>query len=253
MGDRALDGLKQVMLVKSRVMLPFLIPYLTQPPVNINALCKLCCCASTEVLSKHLSKILHTLVHALALTLYTTPSTSATTTTTTPTSTQAEWVNECELLLLSIEEPDGIRTIVTELLSVASSVDNKTPLNSRLAALDMLTWFCSKTESDYSDYLDDLTKSLLNMFSDKNEQLLNKAWLCLNAIVDQLKGASLIQRLSTIRQSIRLLTQFHLNQTNRFYTLRQTSGDDGAAAAAAGGVVFAKTPYLPGFCLPKKG
>lgn len=47
--ERALDALKQIMLVKSRVMLPFLIPYLTQPPVNINALCKLCCSASTEV------------------------------------------------------------------------------------------------------------------------------------------------------------------------------------------------------------
>ena len=67
LSDRALDGLKQIMKVKSRVLLPYLIPHLMQPPVNINALCKLCCCASTDVLSRHLNKILTTLVNAIAI------------------------------------------------------------------------------------------------------------------------------------------------------------------------------------------
>ena len=34
----ALDGLRQVMAVKSRVVLPHLVPQLIQPPVNIRAL-----------------------------------------------------------------------------------------------------------------------------------------------------------------------------------------------------------------------
>ena len=34
----ALDGLRQVMAVKSRVVLPHLVPQLVQPPVNIRAL-----------------------------------------------------------------------------------------------------------------------------------------------------------------------------------------------------------------------
>lgn len=233
MAERALDGLKQVMLVKSRVLLPFLIAYLTQPPVNVNALCKLCCCASTEILSRHLSKILQTLVHALALTLYTQD-----------TSHNAEWISECESLLLSIEEPDGVRTIVNELLGIANNAANTEKINSRIAALDMLTWFASKTEADYSDYLDELTKSLLGLLSDKNEQLLTKAWLCLNAIVERLKGFALIQRLANIRQAIRVITQFHMSQTHRYYSLRVNT--DSAT-------LFAKTPLLPGFCLPKKG
>lgn len=230
-GARALDGLKQVMLVKSRVLLPFLVPFLTQPPVNVNALCKLCCCASTEVLSRHLSKILHTLVHALSLALYNQD-----------TSHNAEWINECELLLLSIEETDGVRTIVNELLAISANANEK--LNSRAAALDMLTWFCSKTEADYSDFLDELTKSLINMLSDKNEQLLTKAWLCLNSIIERLKGIELIQRLANIRQAIRVITQFHLSQSYKFYSVRINT--DSAS-------LFAKSPLLPGFCLPKKG
>lgn len=231
MAERALDGLKQIMIVKSRALLPFLIPYITQPPVNINALCKLCCSASTDVLSRHLSKILHTLVQALALHLYNSDISEASA------KENAEWISDCESLLLSIEEPDGVKTIVNELLSIATSQMGE--LKSRLAALDMLIWFCSKTEADYSDHYDDLVKHMLGMFSDKNEQVLVKAWSCLNSIIEQLKGSSLIQRLPTIRQSIRLLTQFHLQHTNRYYTLATNE--------------VAKANYLPGFCLPKKG
>lgn len=186
-----------------------------------------------------MTKILQTLVHALALTLYTDVESSS--------SSKGEWVNECELLLLSIEEPDGVRTIVTELLSIASNGGEK--INARLAALDMLTWFCSKTEADYSDYLDELTKSLLNMFADKNESLLGKAWSCFNAVVEQLKGAALIQRLPTMRQSIRLLTQFHLSQTNRFYSVKPITTASGSDDTS----MVAKMQRLPGFCLPKKG
>lgn len=175
-------------------------------------------------------------MQALALTLYNDQTSTH----------KAEWVNECEHLLLSIEEHDGVKTIVTELLAIATNVNEKP--NARLAALDMLTWFCSKTEADYSDYLDDLTKSLLNLLSDKSEQLLSKAWLCLAAVIDQLKGVSLIQRLPTIRQSIRVITQFHLNQTNRFYSVKAICcGPEDLSS------VVSKMPHLPGFCLPKKG
>ena len=43
----ALDGLKQVMAVKSRVVLPHIIPQLVKPPVNIRALALLSSVAGT--------------------------------------------------------------------------------------------------------------------------------------------------------------------------------------------------------------
>ena len=221
LADRGLDGLKQIMLVKSRTLLPFLIPHLTQQPVNINALCKLCSCASTETLSRHLNKILTTLVNSLAFE--------------SDVNTQASLISECESLLLSINDHDGVKTIINELLLHATTSDQP---NVKATALDMLNWFCSKTSADFSGHIDDLVRALLSLFAEKNEAMVLKAWNCLNSIIEPLKGNALIQRLPVIRQSIRLLSQTPLYLDNRVCDYY--------------GNVDSKV-YMPGFCLPKKG
>jgi hypothetical protein len=231
--DRALDGLKQVMKVKSRVILPYLIPHLMQPPVNINALCKLCCCASTDVLSKHLNKILTTLVNAIAIANKNKQTTSNETIVSDEDSNT--FIAECESLLLSINDPDGVQTIITDLIGHAVSSEQSI---TKLTALDMLAWFCEKTDADYSDHIDELIRALMSLFTDKNENIVIKAWNCLNSILEPLKGNTLIQRLPTIRQSIRLIVQSPLyNEARLFDTYGNTDSKI----------------YLPGFCLPKKG
>lgn len=47
--DVALDGLRQVMAVKSRVVLPHIVPQLIQHPVNIRALALLTSVAGNEI------------------------------------------------------------------------------------------------------------------------------------------------------------------------------------------------------------
>ncbi len=220
LSERALDALRQIMIVKSRALLPFLIPYLTQPPVNIHALCKLCCSASIEVLSKHLSRILTTLIQAMSIDTN---------------NENAYWISECQSLLLAIHDPEGIKTIVSELLNHATSTAESEKIRS--SSLEMLTWFCSKTEADFSYHIDDLVKSLLALFAEKNEHILIKAWSCLNSIIEPLKGNSLLQRLPTIRQSIRVLANSSYSN-NRLYD----SFDPNDVKI-----------LLPGFCLPKKG
>lgn len=225
--DRALDGLRQIMAVKSRVLLPYLIPNLTQPPVNVHALCKLCSCAAVDALSRHLTKILSTLVHALAF--YSYGSTDG---------SHVNWIQECEGLLLSINDPDGVRTIVSELLTYVSPnyTEKSTNPNEiyklRLAAVDMLTWFCSKTKTDYSVHYDELIKAFLTLFCDSNELLVSKAWDCLNSIIEPLKGNILLQRLPAIRQGLRVLSQQCQQQ--------RLGGNK-------------KNVTVHGFCLPKKG
>ena len=233
--DWALDGLKQIMLVKSRSLLPYIVPHLTEPPVNISALCTLCVSASTEVLSRHLTKILTTLVHALAASgLYDSVEHDSL-----QNKREKMWISDCELLLLSITDSDGIRTIINELMQHATSDDN---LGCRVAALDMLIWFCSKAEADYSFHVDDLIRNLLNLFSEKQELLLIKAWDCLSCIIDTLKGNMLLNRLSTIRQSIRLLTQ-HQSGKSSTQQIRSLTNPE----------LNQQAFYLNGFCLPKKG
>ena len=63
--DYALDALQRIMQLKSRVVLPYLVPHLTQAPVNIKALARLTLVAG-EALAKHLSRIIQAVVNHLA-------------------------------------------------------------------------------------------------------------------------------------------------------------------------------------------
>ena len=62
--EAALDGLQQVMAVKSCVVLPYLIPQLVCHPVNSRALSLLTSAAGDE-LTRHLGKILPALISSL--------------------------------------------------------------------------------------------------------------------------------------------------------------------------------------------
>ena len=65
MSEYALDGLTQVMAVKSRVVLPYIVPQLTEAPVNTRALAFLSSVAG-EALTKHLGRILPALMSSLS-------------------------------------------------------------------------------------------------------------------------------------------------------------------------------------------
>ena len=63
--ENTLDGLRQVMAIKSRAVLPYLVPQLTAKPVNTKALSILASVAG-EALNKHLAKILPALLASLS-------------------------------------------------------------------------------------------------------------------------------------------------------------------------------------------
>lgn len=60
-----MDGLRQVIAIKSRFVLPYLVPQLTAPPTNTKALAILASVAG-EALNKQLPKILPALQTAIA-------------------------------------------------------------------------------------------------------------------------------------------------------------------------------------------
>ena len=59
--DFALDALQRIMQLKSRVVLPYLVPHLTQSPVNIKALSRLTLVAG-DALARHLTRIIQAVV-----------------------------------------------------------------------------------------------------------------------------------------------------------------------------------------------
>lgn len=66
MVEWTLDGLRQVIAIKSRFVLPYLVPQLTTPPTNTKALAILASVAG-EALNKQLPKILPALQTAIAI------------------------------------------------------------------------------------------------------------------------------------------------------------------------------------------
>ncbi|CAF4981480.1 unnamed protein product [Rotaria socialis] len=63
--DFALDALQRIMQLKSRVVLPYLVPHLIQPPVDIKALASLTLVAG-DALARHLSRIIQAVITHIA-------------------------------------------------------------------------------------------------------------------------------------------------------------------------------------------
>ena len=63
--ENTLDGLRQVMAIKARAVLPYLVPQLIAPPVNMKAIASVAPVAG-DALHRHLAKILPAVLQALA-------------------------------------------------------------------------------------------------------------------------------------------------------------------------------------------
>ncbi|KAK3760896.1 hypothetical protein RRG08_042111 [Elysia crispata] len=205
MCERALDGLKHVMAVKSRVVLPYLVPQLTAPPVNTQALSLLSSVAG-EALTKHLGKILPALMSSLSES-FGTPE-------------EAQELEYCKSVVLSVEDEMGVRTIMEDLLSV---VTHNTDAPVCTAGVLILHTFCANTTEDVSDYLPQLFRGLIGLFARTDERLILSAWNCLDAIAKKVDMSRVDEHIASVRQAVK-------------FTLSDFKGKE-----------------LPGFSIPKKG
>lgn len=201
--EYALDGLKHVMAIKSRVVLPFLVPQLTKPPVNTQALCILASVAG-ESLTRHLTRILAALLNAL--------SDSA------GTEGYEDALQHCQGVVLSVVDEAGVNTIVDELLGHSKGDD----VGTARAAVALLLSFCSNTRADYSDYVPQLLRGLINLFTNKDTEILKTAWQALSAVTKSLDAADQRSLVADVRQAVKFAAS----------DLKENQ-------------------LMPGFCLPK--
>ncbi|KAG8455790.1 hypothetical protein GDO86_001836 [Hymenochirus boettgeri] len=186
LSEFALDGLKQVMAVKSRVVLPYLVPKLTSPPVNTRVLAFLSSVAG-DALTKHLNVILPAVMSALKVHLGTDEE-------------QAELAN-CQAVILSVEDDVGQRIVIEDLLEATRSSD----LGMRQAAATILNMFCAKAKADYTAHLRSLVSGLLRLFNDSNDVVLNESWDALNAITKKLDAGSQLMLIDDLHRDIRMV------------------------------------------------
>ncbi|XP_047142571.2 stalled ribosome sensor GCN1 isoform X1 [Hydra vulgaris] len=182
LSEFALDGLKQVMAVKSKMVLPFLIPKLTKPPVNTKALSILASVAG-EALVKHLEKILPAMIEAVHL------------------STDNSEFKGTEALVLSVEEDSGIRIIINE-LTIASK--NQLP-GIRKVAADLLCVFCRDCRGDFSMYVQQLFVVAIQLMNDVDSNVTESGWILLDTLVKHLEPSDQIQHLTSLKQALKFI------------------------------------------------
>ncbi|NXE34968.1 GCN1 kinase, partial [Ptilorrhoa leucosticta] len=192
--DFAVDGLKQVMAVKSRVVLPYLVPKLTTPPVNTRVLAFLSSVAG-DALTRHLSVILPAMMSALKEKLGTSEEQLASST------AQLSEMANCQSVILSVEDDVGQRIITEDLLEATRSPE----LGMRQAAAVMLNIYCSKTKADYTSHLRSLVSGLIRLFNDTNPVVLNESWDALNSITKKLDAGNQLALIEDLHRDIRIV------------------------------------------------
>ncbi|XP_077016110.1 stalled ribosome sensor GCN1 [Tamandua tetradactyla] len=182
----ALDGLKQVMAIKSRVVLPYLVPKLTTPPVNTRVLAFLSSVAG-DALTRHLGVILPAVMLALKEKLGTLDE-------------QLEMAN-CQAVILSVDDDTGHRIIIEDLLEATRSPE----VGMRQAAAIILNIYCSRSKADYTSHLRSLVSGLLRLFNDSNPVVLEESWDALHAITKKLDAGNQLALIEELHKEIRLI------------------------------------------------
>ncbi|XP_053784029.1 stalled ribosome sensor GCN1 [Desmodus rotundus] len=182
----ALDGLKQVMTIKSRVVLPYLVPKLTTPPVNTRVLAFLSSVAG-DALTRHLGVILPAVMLALKEKLGTPDE-------------QLEMAN-CQAVILSVEDDVGHRIIIEDLLEATRCPE----VGMRQAATIILNIYCSRSKADYTSHLRSLVSGLIRLFNDSSPVVLEESWDALNAITKKLDAGNQLALIEELHKEIRLI------------------------------------------------
>ncbi|XP_033149137.1 eIF-2-alpha kinase activator GCN1 [Drosophila busckii] len=182
--ENTLDGLRQVMSIKSRVVLPYLVPQLTAPPVNTKALSILVSVAG-DALTKYLPKILSALLESLSQSH--------------GTANEQQELEYCQTVILSVTDEVGVRTIMDTLMMSAKS-DNAC---TRKSSASLLSAFCIHSPGDYSQYIPQLLRCLLRLMADQDKGILQNAWEALNAVIKGLNPTQQIGYVSDVRQAVR--------------------------------------------------
>lgn len=179
-----LDGLRQVMAIKSKVVLPILIPQLTTPPVNTKALSILASVAG-EALTKFLPKILPSILKSLAASI--------------GTPEESEESEYCQLVVLAVSDDVGIRTVIDTVMETSRS----NQIEMRKAAATLLCAFCSNCPGDYSSYIAQLLNGLMRLLAEQDKEILMRSWEALNAVTKTLDPAQQIAHVSDVRHAVK--------------------------------------------------
>ncbi|XP_072943447.1 stalled ribosome sensor GCN1 isoform X2 [Epargyreus clarus] len=188
--DATLDGLKQIMSIKSRAVLPYLVPVLTSGAggVDTRALSALAAAAG-GALARHLPRVLPALLAALVAAR--------------GTPHEARELDHCRDALLPVVDEAGVRCIIDTLLEIVRTPESETESERRRAAAALLCAFVTHTRADLSAHVGVLLRGLLLLFAERARDVLQMAWEALAALTRTLDAERLVAHVPDVRQAVR--------------------------------------------------
>ncbi|KAG0238098.1 translational activator of GCN4 [Actinomortierella wolfii] len=189
-GDKsayALEGLKEIMAVRSNVVFPVLIPTLIAQPItafNARALGSLVSVAGTA-LNRRLTNILAALIQSKIAeedpdTLEALDSTIT-------------------ALLKSIDNTDGAHTLMMMLFELVKSED---PMK-RVSGCNMVATFCQESTLDIIRYVADWIRVLVALLDDRTHEVVVAALAALNAVTRTVRKEDMEGLVQSVRRAIR--------------------------------------------------
>jgi len=163
--DSALDGLSQIMTTKARIVLPYLVPRLTELPMtvdNAKALGSL-----TGVAGAPLNRYLTTIMDAFKSTF--------------ANENVDEYVAAAKNVVLSVDD-EGLLDVYNALNSEAQDGE----VASRKASIQLMRDLCAEGAQDLEDVLYDIIETLLLAFQDESSEVVYEAWGGLNAAMERI-------------------------------------------------------------------
>ncbi|KAG0253420.1 translational activator of GCN4 [Actinomortierella ambigua] len=189
-GDKsayALEGLKEIMAVRSNVVFPVLIPTLIAQPItafNARALGSLVSVAGAA-LNRRLTNILAALIQSKI-------------------AEQDEDTLEAldstiTALLKSIDNNDGAHTLMMMLFELVKSED---PMK-RVSGCNMVATFCQESTLDISRYVADWIRVLVSLLDDRTHEVVVAALAGLNAVTRTVRKEDMEGLVQSVRRAIR--------------------------------------------------
>ncbi|CAJ0577070.1 unnamed protein product, partial [Mesorhabditis spiculigera] len=177
--EYVLAGLCSVMEKNSKQMLPYLLPKLTRPPVNVHALCSLAAVAG-DSLNRQLPKILDSL-------LVNCKSNDA----------SDPMIESCEKVVVAVEDEEGVPLLLDYLIGKAAK--------GNVPSAVLLRSFIDKGQSSLGDYIEDILPGILQLYASSNEQIVENAILSLIGVMRQADQKEQMSLIPLIRKQVNML------------------------------------------------
>ncbi|KAF5682824.1 putative translation activator GCN1 [Fusarium denticulatum] len=186
--DNALQALLTLLTetTRSNIILPNLIPTLTTPPISAfdaKALASL-----SKVAGPAMNRRLPNIINSLMDNEINCDDDGL----------REELATSFDTVIQSIDEYDGLNTVMNVLLQLLKHEDHRR----RAATASHLGNFFAAASVDYSRYNQDIIRSLLNSFDDRDADVVKAAWVALSAFTKKLRKEEMESLVVSTRQTL---------------------------------------------------